>query len=162
MGVSHGLLTARLTPHGPTLASSSVLLASQTPLPKAYASRYCIVSLNGGIHKDQVQLNTLISTSAKWQKENPSTLQNVHGKFVEKVSDRISSQTNFQCRYFVAAVRSGPISLPWMRCRSQTGIIDDQPISFTIKRVNSKYLGDIFGTNCTLGPFASRYRLTAT
>ncbi len=29
---------------------------------------YCIVSLIGGIHKDQVQLNTLISTSAKGEK----------------------------------------------------------------------------------------------
>ncbi len=29
---------------------------------------YCIVSLIGGIHKDQVQVNTLLSTSAKGEK----------------------------------------------------------------------------------------------
>ncbi len=36
---------------------------------------YCIVSLIGGIHKDQVQLNTLISTSAKVEKTIIKKLQ---------------------------------------------------------------------------------------
>ncbi len=50
-------------------------------------------------------------------------------------------QSNVQSRYFVAAVDSGPISLPWMRWQSQADITGDQPISITIKRANLKYNG---------------------
>ncbi len=74
-------------------------------------------------------------------KENSSTLQNVygklvelkkaHGKLVRKCSCRMLLQNNFQCRYFVATVDSGSISLPWIGWQSQTDITSDQPISIT-------------------------------
>ncbi len=41
-------------------------------------------------------------------------LLNVVGKFVEIFSGRMFCAKNVQCRYFVAAVDRGPISLPWM------------------------------------------------
>ncbi len=48
-------------------------------------------------------------------KENSSLLKNILGKFVRKLSDRIVSQNNDQCRHFIAAVDSKPMSLSWMR-----------------------------------------------
>ncbi len=41
-------------------------------------------------------------------------------------------QNNDQCRRFIAAVDSMPMSLSWMRCQFQADIADDQPISLTI------------------------------
>ncbi len=75
-------------------------------------------------------------------KENSSTLQNalwklvilqnVLGKFGRKFSDRIFWQNSDQCRHFIAAVDSKPMSLSWMRWQLQANIADDQPISLTI------------------------------
>ncbi len=59
-------------------------------------------------------------------------LQNVLGKFVRKFSDRLFWQNNDQCRRFITAVDSKPMSLSWMRWQSHADISDDQPISLTI------------------------------
>ncbi len=49
-------------------------------------------------------------------------LQNLLGKFVQKFSDRIFWHNNDQCRRFIAAVDSKPMSLSWMRWQSQADI----------------------------------------
>ncbi len=59
-------------------------------------------------------------------------LQNVPGKFIRTCSDRLFWQNNDQCRRFIAAVDSKPMSLSWMRWQSHADIADDQPISLTI------------------------------
>ncbi len=74
------------------------------------------------------------------------------GKFFRKFSGRIFLRNNAQCRYFVAAVDSGPISLSY---QSQADITGDQPISITIKRANLKHI-EIF-----LAPFVHANLLLA-
>ncbi len=58
-------------------------------------------------------------------------LQNVLGKFVWTFSGRIFWQNNDQCRYFMAAGDSKPISLSWMRWQPRADVTGDQPISLT-------------------------------
>ncbi len=67
-------------------------------------------------------------------------LPNIYGKIALKFSDRTFVQNNVQCRYFVAAVDSGPASLPRMRWLSQTDITGNQRISIIIKRAKLKYM----------------------
>ncbi len=69
-------------------------------------------------------------------KENWSAFQNVHGKLARKIF--LQEYLAKQCS---AAIDSEPMSLPVIRWRSLGDVTGDQPISFTIKRVNLKCLG---------------------
>ncbi len=60
------LLTKRHKPH--FLRTSLILLGKADRHRSRRMKLYCIVSQIGGIHKGQVQLNTLISTTAKREK----------------------------------------------------------------------------------------------
>ncbi len=88
-----------------------------------------------------------------------------------------NSSKNDQCRRFIAAVDSKPMSLSWMRWQSQADIAGDQPMSLTVFlfywlmvggaqgpaitawSCQLKLYGNIFGATCSYGPFASRYHL---
>ncbi len=59
-------------------------------------------------------------------------LQNALGKFDRKFSDRFIWQNNDQCRHFIAAVDSKPMSLSWMGWQSQADIAGDQLILLAI------------------------------
>ncbi len=113
-------------------------------------------------------------------KENSSSLknavwklvlmQNVLGKFVRKFSDRRFWQNNDQCRRFIAAADSKPMSLSWVRWQFQADITynfillinsrighDDQQSPHG--RVNLKYtvifLAPLVNTGLLLGDITS-------
>ncbi len=75
-----------------------------------------------GIRKTGPKENSSSLKNALWKLV---LLQNVLGKFVRKFTARIFWQNNDQCRHFIVAVYSKPMSLSWMRWQSQVDIAGD-------------------------------------